>query len=123
MSRLLIAGLVWLTDSRNAGLATAVALTPWLRNPLIRALGTPFSGRTLWDAARMGSQALGGKSNPYVGRPGKYAVRHPGQVIALAVMGKVISDQMIVAQGGDVGRGFGAAPSKHLVGGRPWWES
>ncbi len=122
MSRLFIAGAVWLTQSSNIGLATAVAMTPWLRNPLIRVLGTPFSGRTLWDVARMGGTPLGGSSNPYVSRPGKYAIRHPGQVVALAVIGQAVSDQMIAAQGGDVSGGWGAAPSKHLVGGRPWWE-
>ena len=122
MSRILIAGAVWLTGNREAGLAAAVAMTPWLRNPLIRILGTPFSGRTLWDAARMGGTPLGGRSNPYVSRPGKYVIRHPGQVVALAVVGKAISNQRIAEYGGDVSGGWGAAPSKHLVGGRPWWE-
>lgn len=122
MSRLLIAGAVWLTNNRSAGLAAAVAFTPWLRNPLIRALGTPFSRRTLYDVARMGGTPLGGKENPYIHRPGKYAIKHPGQVVALAVVGRAVSDQMIAELGGDVSGGFGAAPSQHLVGGRPWWE-
>ena len=40
MSRLMMAGLVWLSDDRNLGIATAIALSPYTRNPLLRFVGS-----------------------------------------------------------------------------------
>ena len=76
----------------------------------------------------MGRTPLGGSANPYVSRPGRYAIAHPAQAaLLLATLGALGAHQSMSRLGSGVRTGeiqpVGAvAPSHHLVGGRPWWE-
>lgn len=56
MSRLLIAGLVYLADERALGIAAAIALSPYTRNPLIRILGA--QPKVFYEAVKKGGTPI-----------------------------------------------------------------
>ncbi len=103
------------------GIAGFLLLTPGGRD-LLKIAVTETLRFNYRVGSRIGTEIIAPRAREawVVARP---VVTNPAiQIAAAAVAGKTISNQLIAVQGGDVSGGWGAAPSRHLVGGRPWWE-